>query len=326
MPRASSSISSESPSQPGNVRCALPGSRSDRGRRCRSRRARPRAPGGPGRRAARRPGGVLGLVLDRQLDRGREPGDRRGVDGAAADVALLAAAVHQRGDARPRGVRRARRRRTGRRPCARSASARRRRRRRSRPGPRRPPARRRCAPGCRARPAIATTSAIGWRVPTSLLAHITETSATSSGSRSTASRSASRSRRPCRSTGSSSTSAPSRSPSQCSGSSTAWCSTARGEDPDAARVGVAARPVDALEREVVGLGAAGGEHDLARTAVRGPARSSRGTPPRPGGRAGPEACSELGLPTSRELRGHRLDGRRAASAWSRRGRGTPSGS
>ncbi len=43
------------------------------------------------------PDRVVGLVLDRQLDRGREAGDRRGVDGAAADVALLAAAVRQRG-------------------------------------------------------------------------------------------------------------------------------------------------------------------------------------------------------------------------------------
>ena len=42
------------------------------------------------------PGGVLGLLLDRELDGGGEAGDRRGVEGAAADVALLAAAVHQR--------------------------------------------------------------------------------------------------------------------------------------------------------------------------------------------------------------------------------------
>ena len=67
------------------------------------------------------PGGVLGLVLDRELDRGREAGDRRGVDGAAADVALLAAAVHQRADRRPRGARSAHPRRTVRRACARSA-------------------------------------------------------------------------------------------------------------------------------------------------------------------------------------------------------------
>src|SRR6476469_3559866 len=44
------------------------------------------------------PGRLLGLVLDRQLDGGGEAGDRGGVDGAAADVALLAPTVHQRGD------------------------------------------------------------------------------------------------------------------------------------------------------------------------------------------------------------------------------------
>ena len=66
------------------------------------------------------------------------------------------------------------------------ASARRHRRPRSRPARRRAPAPRRCGPGCRAPRAIATTSAIGWMVPTSLLAHITEIRATLSGSRSTA--------------------------------------------------------------------------------------------------------------------------------------------
>ena len=44
------------------------------------------------------PGGVLDLVLDRQLDRRGEAGDRRRVDGPAADVALLAATVDQRRD------------------------------------------------------------------------------------------------------------------------------------------------------------------------------------------------------------------------------------
>src|SRR5688500_186082 len=46
----------------------------------------------------RHPGGVLVLHLDGVLDRGRETGDRRDVEGAAADVTLLAAAVHQRTD------------------------------------------------------------------------------------------------------------------------------------------------------------------------------------------------------------------------------------
>ena len=93
---------------------------------------------------------------------------------------------------------------------------------------RRPPGRRRCAPGCRARPRCATTSSIGWSVPTSLLAHITEISATGRGSRSTQPRAARRGRAGrvrvdgqqldlglALVLG-----------SQCSGSSTAWCSTA----------------------------------------------------------------------------------------------------
>ena len=64
-------------------------------------------------------------------------------------------------------------------------------------------------------------------------------------------------------TGSSSTSAPSWSASHCSGSSTAWCSMAADQHAGPPRVRVAPGPVDALEREVVGLGAAGGEDDLA---------------------------------------------------------------
>ena len=119
MPRASSSISSESPSQSGKPRWALPGSRW--------------APvavqvgvghdlGHPADQVVAQGGhplGVLGLGLDRVLDRGREPGDRGHVEGAAADVALLAAAVQQRGDRELAAYERARRRRRGRRACAR---------------------------------------------------------------------------------------------------------------------------------------------------------------------------------------------------------------
>ena len=60
-----------------------------------------------------------GWRLDRRLDGGGEAGDGRRVEGAAADVALLPAAVHERRRPAGRGVRRARRRRRGRRPCAR---------------------------------------------------------------------------------------------------------------------------------------------------------------------------------------------------------------
>ena len=63
-------------------------------------------------------GGVLVLVLDRRLDGGGEAGDRGDVEGAAADVALLAAAVHQRRDRRSRRTTSAPTPK-GRRPCAR---------------------------------------------------------------------------------------------------------------------------------------------------------------------------------------------------------------
>jgi hypothetical protein len=72
--------------------------------------------------------------------------------------------------------------------------------------------------------AIAASSAIGMMVPTSLLAHITDTSATSSWLSST-SRSADADTEPSGAVGSQVTSAPSCSTSQCTESSTAWCST-----------------------------------------------------------------------------------------------------
>ncbi len=66
----------------------------------------------------------------------------------------------------------------------------------------------------------------GCRVPTSLLAHITVTSATSDGSRSSAARSTSGCTRPSASTSSHSTTAPSWATSHSTASRTAWCSTA----------------------------------------------------------------------------------------------------
>ena len=312
MPRASSSISSESPSQPGNVRWALPGSLCVEVAVVRRRRARPRCTRRTrsSRRAATRVG-VLGLVLDGQLDRGGEAGDRRGVDGAAADVALLAAAVHQRGhldlaayDERADAVRAAdlvpgQRQRVD--PGAREVD----RHRADAPAPRR------CAPGCRARPRSRPPrrSAGGCRPrcwPTS-----PRSARPRSGSRSTASRKARRRRGGrCRSTGSSSTSAPSRSPSQCSGSSTAWCSIAVVEDrATPAVVRAAPRPVEALEREVVGLGAAGGEDHLAGSAVqRLGDRLARLL--HDAARVPPGGVQRRRVAGRRELRGHRLDRRR----------------
>ena len=72
--------------------------------------------------------------------------------------------------------------------------------------------------------ATAASSAAGMTVPTSLLAHITDTSATSSWLRST-SRSASADTEPSAAVGSQVTSAPSCSTSQFTESRTAWCST-----------------------------------------------------------------------------------------------------
>jgi hypothetical protein len=75
--------------------------------------------------------------------------------------------------------------------------------------------------------ATAASAATGCTVPTSLLAHITETIATVSGpASSSAARSVSGCTRPCRSTGSQLTSAPSCRTSHSTESTTAWCSTA----------------------------------------------------------------------------------------------------
>ncbi len=78
-PRASSSMSSESPSQPGNEKCALPGSRSTGS-------PDSTASGTAGQHAGdqvvaqrRHPGGGLRPGRDRGLGRHREPDDRRGV-------------------------------------------------------------------------------------------------------------------------------------------------------------------------------------------------------------------------------------------------------
>ena len=168
--------------------------------------------------------------------------------------------------------------------------------------------------------AIATTSSIGCSVPTSLLAHITETRATDAGV--ALDRGAQRGEvepagavdRQQLDLGALVLGEPVQRVEH------GVVLDRGGEDPRAARVGGAARPEEALEREVVGLGAAGGEHDLAGTAAERPRRSSRATPRRPGGRCRPEACSEDGLPTRRAGRSSPRPPP-AASAWSRRGRG-----
>ena len=116
-----------------------------------------------------------------------------------------------------------------------------------------------------------------------------------------------------------STRAPSWSPSQLTASRTAWCSTALATTRVRAGSG-AAGPVQPLDGEVVGLGAAGGKDDLA-----GPGAERLGDclagllDGAPGGgrrRAGWRRCR------CAQLRGQRRQPRQA-SAWSPRGRGMP---
>ena len=112
--------------------------------------------------------------------------------------------------------------------------------------------------------ASSTISASGCTVPISLLAHMSEIRATRSGSRAMRLRPrCSGGTRPSSSTGSSSTlralvvAQPGRRVEH------GVVLGGADQHPRAARVGVARRPEQALDREVVGLGAAAGEDDLA---------------------------------------------------------------
>ena len=146
--------------------------------------------------------------------------------------------------------------------------------------------------------ASATTSSIGWRVPTSLLAHITEMRATESGSRSTlraqrvdveparcVDRAAARPRRP------------SSVASQSSGSRTAWCSiavdrirTRRGSSPRRAqKMPLRARLSASVPPEVKTTSP--GRQPSERAIVSRASSTTRRAPR-------PEACSELALPTA----------------------------
>ena len=196
--------------------------------------------------------------------------------------------------------------------------------RRSSPAAARRPGRRRCGTGCRTPPRRAASSATGWTVPTSLLAHITLITATLAGSRSIGRRrnasglETGRSGRPA----ASSTSALLVLGQPAHASSTAWCSIAVASTRRPA--GSASRRAQnrPLTREVVGLGAAGGEDHLAGPRAERLRRSSRGTPRPPAG-PGARRCaatrgcrlSEFGPSSPRAPPG--------ASAWSRRGRGRP---
>ena len=163
-------------------------------------------------------------AIDAVSGRG-ETGDRRGVEGAGAHVALLAAAVQQRHGGEPAARARARRRRAGRRPCGRTARA-------SRPWRRRPAS---CADRLHGvgvqRDAVlrAQRGDLGDRLhgadlvvgphhrdERDLLGVVVELGLERGERRGG----------PARRRGASATSAPSASPSHSTGSSTAWCSTA----------------------------------------------------------------------------------------------------
>ncbi len=105
----------------GVARAAVPGSRRA-AVRAGGRRARPRSPGAPGRRAARRPARAWSACCFTATSTAAANPAIAGVSMVPGpDVALLATAVHQRRPGRPHGRRRARRRRRARPACARSA-------------------------------------------------------------------------------------------------------------------------------------------------------------------------------------------------------------
>ncbi len=110
--------------------------------------------------------------------------------------------------------------------------------------------------------ATATMSATGCTVPTSLLAHITLTSATEDGSASMAARTVPGCTRPCASTSSQVTSAPSCRDQEVDAVQDGVVLDRADQQPDPARVGVTTGVEEALDREVVGLGATGGEQHL----------------------------------------------------------------
>ena len=183
IPLASSSISSESPSQPreGEVRVAgqSVGSR-DPLRRC------PRSPASTPSMSRSRSAAAARcwppMPSDGDRERGGHPDGAGDIGCAGTDVTLLATAVRQRhtGHVAPQQQRA--------RPGRAAELVRGQAHRRQPAGGEidrqlpRPPAPRRVCIGTPNSAATAASSAIGMTVPTSLLAHITDTSATSSGS------------------------------------------------------------------------------------------------------------------------------------------------
>ena len=169
--------------------------------------------------------------------------------------------------------------------------------------------------------AAAATSATGCTVPTSLLAHITDTTALRGdrAPRRTRRGRAGRSRRPP----SSVTCAPWVWASQSAASPTAWCSTAL--TSTSRRSGVAPGPVGALDREVVRLGAAAGEDDLGRLGARAAAATSSRASSTTRRAARPEPCADDGLPVRVSSAVTAATASGPHRAWSPRGRGRPAG-
>ena len=312
-PGASSSSSSASPSQPGNEKCALPGSR------CAVDRSGspPSTASGHGRdapgdqvvaqrRRAARP--APRWRFDRDLGGGGEPDDGRGVEGAGADVALLAAAVQHRRRGRRRG------RATSSADAERAADL-------------------VAGDGHGVEPA---RGEVDRQLPEGLHRVGVERHAVRPGDRGELGDRLHRADlvvgphdgdqrdrrrvggdrglegcrvRPGRRRRPAATRRrrPRARPSHRAASRTAWCSTALARMRSRRRVRAAARPVEALDREVVRLGAAAGEEHLARAGRRGRRRASRG-PPRPAaGRPGRRRAATTGCRSRPRQRGHRLD-------------------
>ena len=89
-------------------------------------------------------------------------------------------------------------------------------------------------------------------------------------------------------------------------------------DPAAAGVGLPARPEQALDREVVALGAAAGEEHLRRAGRPAPRRTARGTARPRGGRRGRSRAARRRSPPGPAARSSQ-PAPRAAPAWSPRG-------
>ncbi len=154
--------------------------------------------------------------------------------------------------------------------------------------------------------ATAASSVTGRIVPISLLAHMTVARATSSGLRATASRSVVGVNPAVGVDGEVLDGGALVRGEPVDGVEDGVVLDGAGEDPGAGRVGVAARPVQALHGEVVGLRAAGGEDDLAGAGAEGFGEGLAGLlDGAPGAAAG--RVQGGGVAGDAQVRGERLD-------------------